>query len=83
MRKLLIELDDELDLWLQGRVNQNETTRNALRLYKGDITTDEDVIKGMRESFSILKKYMEAKFTYYDKVFEDLEKLISMLETRM
>jgi hypothetical protein len=83
VRKLLIEFDDELDLWLAGRVNQAEAVRNAVRLYKGDISTDEDVIRGLRESFSLLKKYMATKFEYYDVVFKQLEKLINMLETRM
>lgn len=82
MRRLVINLDDSLDDWLSKEVNQNETVRNALYLYKDDITTP-DTIAGLRKSYKILMGYMETKFEYYDKVFRDLEKLISQLETRI
>lgn len=82
MRRLIINLDDELDLWLSEQVNQNETVRNALKLYKDDITTP-DTIAGLRQSYAKLTSYMETKFEYYDSVFSQLEKLINMLETRM
>lgn len=82
MRRLVINLDEDLDLWLKEQVNQNETVRNALKLYKDDISTP-DTIAGLRKSYSGLKSYMESKFEYYDHVFSQLEKLINMLETRM
>jgi hypothetical protein len=81
MRRLLITLDDELDPWMARQANQSETVRNALNIYKGDISTD--TIQGLRQSYTRLTKYMEDKFEYYDSVFKQLEKLISMLETRM
>lgn len=81
MRRLVVNLDDDLDLWLGKQVNQNETVRKALELYKGDITTD--TIPGLRQSYAILRTMMEEKFEYYDMVFAQLEKLINTLETRM
>lgn len=82
MRRLVVNLDNTLDDWLKGQVNQNETVRKALMLYKDDISTP-DTIAGLRKSYSKLGSYMEEKFEYYDFVFKQLEKLISMLETRM
>lgn len=81
MRRLVVNLDNTLDEWLAGFANQNEIVRNALELYKGDITTD--TVQGIRLAYIDLKKYMEKKFEYYDGVFQQLEKLISMLETRL
>lgn len=81
MRKLLINLDDELDLWLQGQTNQSETTRKALYLYKGDIGTD--TIQGLRKSYALLQKRLDDKFIEYDVYFQRLDKLINVLETRM
>jgi hypothetical protein len=80
-RKLLITLDDDLDLWLSKQVNQNETVRNALTLYKDDITTD--TVGGLRQSYKGLRTYMEHKFDTYDISFRKLDKLVEHLETRM
>lgn len=82
MRRLVVNLDNTLDEWLAGQTNQNETVRNALYLYKEDITTP-DTIAGLRKSYIKLTNYLESKFVYYDDVFGQLEKLINMLETRM
>jgi hypothetical protein len=82
MRKLLITLDEDLDLWLANELNQNETVRKALKLYKEDISTP-DTIAGLRQSYSNLHKYMDAKFQEQDVYFQRLDKLLSMLETRM
>lgn len=82
MRRLVINLDNELDPWLAKQVNQNETIRKALKLYKDDISTP-DTVEGLRKSYSKLQTFMETKFEYYDHVFSQLEKLINMLETRM
>lgn len=82
MRRLVINLDNSLDEWLQGQTNQNETVRNALNLYKDDITTP-DTIAGLRKTYKGLTNFLQSKFEYYDSVFSQLEKLISMLETRM
>ena len=81
MRKLLVTLDDDLDKELAKYPNQNEIVREALRVYKLDISTD--TVAGMRKSYAALRKYMETKFEYYDRVFGRLEKLISTLETRL
>lgn len=81
MRKLLVTLDDDLDKVLSKFPNQNETVREALRLYNGDIRTD--TIAGLRQSYKVLLEYMQSKHEYYDTVFIQLEKLINMLETRM
>lgn len=82
MRRLVVNLDNTLDEWLQGNINQNETVRKALYLYKEDISTP-DTIEGLRKSYLKLTAFMETKFEYYDVVFHQLEKLINMLETRM
>ena len=74
-------LDDDLDKVLAKYPNQNETVREALRLYNGDITTD--TIQGLQRSYKILLDYMKQKHEYYDTVFQRLDKLISVLETRM
>lgn len=81
MRKLLVTLDDDLDKVLSKFPNQNETVREALRLYNGDIRTD--TIVGLRQSYKVLLEYMQSKHEYYDTVFIQLERLINMLETRM
>lgn len=81
MRKLLITLDDEMDKVLAQYPNQNQIVREALRLYNGDITTD--TIAGLRQSYKNLLEYTKSKHEYYDQVFGRLDKLISMLETRM
>lgn len=82
MRRLVVNLDNTLDEWLQDEINQNETVRKALYLYKDDISTP-DTIAGLRKSYSRLTAFMETKFEYYDSVFKQLEKLINTLETRM
>lgn len=81
MRKLLLTLDDDMDKELAKFPNQSEILREAFRIYKLDISTD--TVAGMRKSYLVLKKFMEEKFEYYDKVFKDMEKLISMLENRL
>lgn len=82
MRRLVINLDDELDPWLAKHINQNETVRNALYLYKEDISTP-DTIAGLKKSYLNLTNYMQTKFENYDPVFARLDKLINMLETRL
>jgi len=82
MRKLLVTLDDSLDDWLKGQANQNETVRQALMLYKEDISTP-DTISGLRRSYAKLTAFLETKTEYYDTVFIKLEKLIKELEMRM
>ena len=82
MRRIVINLDDDLDPWLAKQTNQNETVRNALKLYKHDISTP-DTIAGLRKSYATLKVYMEDHFERYDESFKQLDKLISYLETRM
>lgn len=82
MRKLLVTLDDKLDEELSIYPNQSQVVREALRLYNEDISTP-DTIAGLRKSYIKLTTFLEEKCDYYDKVFADLEKLISMLETRL
>lgn len=81
MRKLLITLDDELDKELAQYPNQNEIVREALRLYKLDISTD--TIAGLRASYKQLLKVMDERFTFYDAKFDRLDKLLSYLEAKM
>lgn len=81
MRRLIVNLDEDLDLWLAKQTNQNDTVRKALKLYKGNITTDS--AEGIYQSYIKLGKYMKTKFDNYDIVFAKLDKLISYLETRM
>lgn len=78
----MVNLEEDLDLWLAKQTNQNETVRKALYLYKDDISTP-DTIAGLKKSYVKLGSFMQEKFKYYDKVFADLEKLVSYLETRM
>lgn len=82
MRRLVINLDDTLDAWLAGQVNQNNVVREALYLYKDDISTP-DTIAGLRKSYKNLLAYMEAHFEDYDASFRRLDKLIEMLESRL
>ena len=70
MRKLLITLDDNLDLWLGSFPNQNEVVRKALAVYKEDITTD--VVAGLRKAFRELKENQ-------DRTNELLEKLVARI----
>lgn len=81
MRRLNITLDDETDHLLAQHLNQAEVVREAIRMYHGGITTE--TLSGLRVSYKQLRRFMEEKFEYYDKVFNDLEKLIGILETRM
>lgn len=78
MKKLLVSLPDDIAKELEKSVNMNETVREALRVYNGDISTE-----GIKKSYTMLTKYMETKFEYYDRMFAKLDKLISMLETRL
>ena len=82
MRRLVINLDNSLDEWLGKEINQNETVRKALYLYKEDISTP-DTIQGLRKSYKILMSFMETHFEYYDRMFAQLEKLISHIEGMM
>lgn len=81
MRKLLVSLDDYCDKELAKYPNQSETLRESFRIYNGNISTD--TLSGMRQSYKDLRSFMDSKFQYYDSVFAQLEKLISVLETRM
>jgi len=82
MRRLVINLDNTLDEWLSGEINQNKTVRDALYLYKGDITTPEN-LKSIKDSYIVLTKYMKAHFDEYDKSFKRMDKLIQELENRL
>jgi hypothetical protein len=66
MRRIIVNLDDELDLWLGQQRNQNEVVRAALRLYKGDITTD--VMNGIRASYNTLAKFMKSMDSKLDYI---------------
>lgn len=92
MRRLVVNLDDDLDLWLTGKVNQNDTVRKALKLYKGDITTD--TVEGMRVAYAriiqLLQKqtesYNSTKLSYLElherfiEQYELVEKLHAKIE---
>lgn len=82
MRKLVISLDNTLDEWLAGEVNQNETVRNALYLYKEDITTP-DTLASIKKSYKALTSYMKSHFEVYDESFKKMDRLINDLQNRM
>lgn len=82
MRRLVVNLDNTLDQWLEKEINQNETIRKALYLYKDDISTP-DTIQGLRKSYKVLLGFMETKFEYYDQCFRRMDKLINDIESRM
>lgn len=78
MRRLVVNLDEDLDLWLQGFSNQNDIARKALRLYKGDITTDS--IEGMRVAFwKLTNKYKELELRFNEQ-YEMVEKLYNSIQ---
>lgn len=81
MRKLLLTLDDTLDEFLKGEVNQSETIRNALHLYKDNISTP-DTVAGIQGSYKSLKRMMDDKFEYYDQCFSRMDKLIKEIESQ-
>lgn len=65
MRKLLINLTDEDANLLEGEDNKSETLRQALRLYKSDISTD--TLEGFRVAFTETRrmlKEMDSKLDY-------------------
>ena len=65
MRKLLITLDDDLSNLLAKYSNQNEIVRRALRLYIGDITTDD--IEAIKSTYKIIArdlKEIDSKIDY-------------------
>lgn len=82
MRRLLVNLDNTLDEWLANEINQNETVRKALYLYKDDISTP-DSMAALRRSYEKLTTYLKSKHKSYDESFRKLDKLIQELETRM
>lgn len=82
MRRLVVNLDNTLDDWLKGEVNQNETVRKALYLYKSDIATP-DTLQGLQQSYTKLAKYMKSKFEVYDESFERMDKLINLIESKL
>lgn len=57
MRRLVINLDDDLDLWLSKKTNQNQIVRDALYLYKDDITTES--IEGIRQTYTVIAKTLK------------------------
>lgn len=81
MKKLLLTLDDDMAKELAKYPNRSETLREAFRIYNGHISTD--TIAGLRVSYKQLRDFMEEKFEIYDVAFARLDKLISVLETRM
>lgn len=81
MKKLLLTLDDDMAKELAKYPNRSETLREAFRIYNGHISTD--TVVGLRASYKQLWNLMEGKFEVYDAAFARLDKLISVLETRM
>lgn len=82
MRRLMVTLDNTLDEWLEGKINQAAIVRKALYMYKGDITTP-DTLEGLRESYGRLLKHQQTKFEFYDECFERMDKLINLVESKL
>lgn len=92
MRRLVINLDNDLDPWLAGKTNQNDIVRKALKLYKGDITTD--TVEGLRIAYSRILELLQKQSESYDSTkaaylelyerfveqYELVEKLYSKIE---
>ena len=74
-------IEDEQAKELKKHPNISEAIRNAIDLYNEHITTD--TVKGLRVSYMTLLKRIDERFDMYDEKFERMDKLISMLETRM
>ena len=70
MRKLLVVLDDEQDKWLASQVNQSETIRKAIDIYRGD--ADTSTLDGIRAAFIQIKQQQEELM---NMLFEMNEKL--------
>jgi hypothetical protein len=81
MKQLLVLIPDEMSKVLNTYPNKSQVVREALDIYNEHISTD--TIQGLRKSYTLLSNKLDSKFEYYDYVFKQLEKLISMLETRM
>lgn len=81
MKQLHVWVTDEQFKELDKYPNKTERVRNAIDLYNEHITTD--TVDGLRRSYEILLKRMDKRFDFYDEKFERMDKLISMLETRM
>lgn len=54
MRRLVVNLDDELADLLAKFPNQNDVVRKALHLYLSDITTD--TLQSIKTSYTIIVK---------------------------
>lgn len=81
MKELLLKLTDKQFKELNKYPNKSQAIRNAIDIYNEHISTD--TIQGLQKSYSQLTKYMQTKFEYYDEAFARMDKLISVLETRM
>jgi Arc/MetJ-type ribon-helix-helix transcriptional regulator len=81
MKKLLVTLDDDMAKVLDKYPNKSQVIREALKIYNEHISTD--TIEGLRMSYKHLLKNMDERFNHYDACFERMDKLISVLETRM
>jgi len=70
MRRLVVTLDDSLDLWLSVQKNQARVIREALNVYRSDITTD--TLSGIRASYKVL----HAKVTDMDSKLDYIAALL-------
>lgn len=75
-----MNLDNTLDEWLSEQVNQNKTVRDALYLYKGDISTSVNM-ENLIKSYRALINYIQPKFESYDESFDKLNKLLEQIES--
>lgn len=78
MRKLLVTLDDELDNWLSGHINQTEVIREALRVYKGDIKTP--TLDGIKQAFNQSQRNTAIIKDYLKEIDSKLDYIASRLE---
>lgn len=82
MRKLLITLDNDLDDWLKTQINQSDTVRKALMIYKGDISTEVgSMVAGLRTMYGEFQEMKERNQELYDLV-ESTHNTIEELSSR-
>ena len=79
MKRKLITLDEETSNLLAKSPNASEMVRQALRVYKEDISTD--TIAGMREAFRRLSEQNKELQSSVDYLIEQLDNLPERLRS--
>ena len=88
MKRVLIVLDDETAKELAKSRNMSATVRDALRVYNSHISTD--TFTDLKWSYDVLRKTqlehfekMNERMDRFEEAFARMDRLISVLETRM